>query len=254
LRFALAGEVDPIATPQQPELFFRPVEGIALGAHGVFGVAHNAGDTPATARRAIASGAHVVEIDVVASRGRLAVAHDQPLPIAYGALRLRTVSLDRLWRIALDAPAIELDLKQSSPLFVEPLVAFLGAHRNADVIVAARHVSTLRQLRARTPWVRRFLSVGGRLSLERVLRDPTVRGVVQGVAVREDLLDAGTIRRLDARGLTILAWVVDDPDRTSALVRLGVDGITTNNLALLELLGRRRQSHALSRPAHTGGA
>jgi glycerophosphoryl diester phosphodiesterase len=35
----------------------------------------------------------------------------------------------------------------------------------------------------------------------------------------------------------ILAWTVNDGQRLSQLVRLGVDGITTANLAILRALG-----------------
>jgi glycerophosphoryl diester phosphodiesterase len=195
----------------------------------------------------------MVEIDVVASRGRLGIAHDRPLPLSYGMLQLRSVAIDPVWRIARSAPVVELDLKQSSPLFVEALVEFLGRHRDADVLVATPNVATLRAIRARAPWARRFLSVTGRVGLERALHDPVLVGLVHGVSVRHDLLDAATTRGLKERGLTILAWVVDDPRRTAELVRFGVDGITTNNLAMIELLGRRPQPNALSTaPARSG--
>jgi hypothetical protein len=253
LRLALAGGADRVVTPRQPELVYRPVGGLALGAHGVFAVAHNSGDTTATARRAVAYGAQVVEIDVVASRGRLGIAHDRPLPLTYGVLRLRSVGIEPVWRIARGAPVVELDLKQSSPLFVEALVAFLRTHRDADVLVATPHAATLRALRARTPWVRRYVSITGRVALERVLHDPLLDGLAQGVSVRHDLLDGPTTRRLKAHGLTILAWVVDDPRRVAQLVRFGVDGITTDNLALVELLARRQLPNALSpSPARSG--
>ncbi len=238
LRFALADEAGRISVPRQPSLFYERV-GDLSGTRGVFGVAHNAGDSPATVSTALAYGAHVVEIDVVSSKGRLRAAHDLPLP-AFGAIRLRAPDLEQVWRVAQRADAIELDLKQSSPIFLEPLLAFLRMHHGPEVIVASRRLSMLRTLRKQAPSVRRFLSVPTGLALERLRIDPLVPGAVEGVTIRQDLLDARTTRWLKSQHLIVLAWVVDDARRARELVDYGVDGIATNNLAMLEALGRSR--------------
>src|SRR6266496_4031602 len=45
LRFVLQDDVDRITRPKQPSLFYSSVGGSILDARGVFGVAHNAGDS-----------------------------------------------------------------------------------------------------------------------------------------------------------------------------------------------------------------
>jgi glycerophosphoryl diester phosphodiesterase len=57
------------------------------------------------------------------------------------------------------------------------------------------------------------------------------------VSIRETLLDEETVDWLKEQELLILAWVVDDGFRMNELVEMGVDAITTDNLAIMELLG-----------------
>ena len=82
--------------------------------------------------------------------------------------------------------------------------------------------------------------------------DPTLVALVDGVTIRQDLLDEPTVDWLNERGLTALAWTVNDLTRVNELVRLGVDAITTDNLAIMELLGGQRRGEApLVRPPST---
>jgi glycerophosphoryl diester phosphodiesterase len=238
LRVVVDDELARVTRPVQPKLFHGSVGATALEPRAVFGVAHNAGDSLHAVTEAVAAGAQVVEIDVVAVRGELRVAHDRPLP----ALGLDAPDLESIWGLASAAGAVELDLKQTSPLFLEALLPFLAAHRGVDVIVASRRVAVLRAVRERAPWARRFLSVGNRVALERALRDPFIDGIVQGVSIRHDLLDARTVRRLKQQDVVVLAWVVNDVPRLNRLLRYGVDGVTTDNLAILELLAVRARA------------
>jgi len=43
----------------------------------------------------------------------------------------------------------------------------------------------------------------------------------------------------------VLAWTVNDLTRVNELVRLGVDAMTTDNLAIMELLGGQRRGERL---------
>jgi glycerophosphoryl diester phosphodiesterase len=244
IRFAFADRAAVLTHPRQPELFARS-SGSPLAARGVFGVAHNAGDSVQAVSVAVARGANVVEIDVASSRGRLVAAHDRALP-SLGLLQLRAPELEGIWKVAKRADAIEFDLKQSSPLFLEPLLTFLRSHRGPELIVATRSVSTLRSLRREAPWVVRFLSIGHPYQLERLRIDDSLGGLVQGVSVRESLLDARTTRWLKARHLVVLAWIVDEVRRARQLVKYGVDGIATNNLTMIESLGRQHRPDVLT--------
>ena len=67
--------------------------------------------------------------------------------------------------------------------------------------------------------------------------DPALQKAIGGVSVFQGLVDANLVTWAHQHKLLILAWTVNDGQRASQLVRLGVDGITTANLAILWALG-----------------
>ena len=56
------------------------------------------------------------------------------------------------------------------------------------------------------------------------------------MTIFQGLVDANLVRWLHERDLLVLAWPVNDVQRLNGLVRLRVDGVTTANLAILEVL------------------
>jgi glycerophosphoryl diester phosphodiesterase len=78
--------------------------------------------------------------------------------------------------------------------------------------------------------------------------NPDRLSLIDGVTIRHTLLDEDAARWLREQHLIVLAWTVNDLPRTNELVRYGVDAITTDNLAIMELLGgQRRGENRLSR-------
>jgi glycerophosphoryl diester phosphodiesterase len=57
------------------------------------------------------------------------------------------------------------------------------------------------------------------------------------VSVFQGLVDASLVTWVHEQKQLILAWTVNDSQRLNHLVRLGVDRITTANLAILRALG-----------------
>jgi glycerophosphoryl diester phosphodiesterase len=55
---------------------------------------------------------------------------------------------------------------------------------------------------------------------------------------RHSLVDERLVRNVHDAGGRVIAWTVDDAAEASRLARLGVDGICTDDVALLEPLGR----------------
>ena len=51
-------------------------------------------------------------------------------------------------------------------------------------------------------------------------------------------MDANLVTWVHRHRLVLLAWTVNDSERFNQLVRLGVDGITTGSLAILQALSR----------------
>ena len=71
------------------------------------------------------------------------------------------------------------------------------------------------------------------MPLPRALR----RRPVDGVSIHERLLRPDTVGPLRAIADVVLTWTVNRPARASELVRLGVDGIVTDDVATLSRPG-----------------
>lgn len=226
-----------------PRRFFREVgldglDGDLLDAYaGVFAIAHNAGDSIATTRTALERGVDVIEIDVVSLDGRLYAAHDSPHRW-YSSFVFRGPSLAQVWRETAGAAAVKLDLKESDPRYVDRVMGFVWANgEGRRVIVASRDPGVLEAFAGRLPSVYRLLSIGSERELEAPRDDPATMASIDGVTIRATLLDAEAVAWFGERRLLVMAWTVDRLGRANDLVGWGVDGITTNNLAIARLLG-----------------
>ena len=160
-----------------------------------------------------------------------------------------------VWTAAAQTDLVKFDLKESSPAYLELVLAFIAAHRQQhQVVVATNDPASLRLFAVRAPEVLRFASVGHGGQLAALRADPELVALIDGVTIRESLVDEETARWLREHGLRVLAWTVNDLDRANALVRLGVDAITTVNLALRALIGgQRRGEGVLTSPDATPG-
>jgi hypothetical protein len=217
---------------------------------GVFGVAHNSGDTVRATIQALVHGADVVEIDVIAIDGRLYAGHGVPTRVL-GWSAFRGPLLRDIWVVAASADAIQLDLKSSSSGYLNLVLRFLAERQGgAGVVVSSSDAAALRVFADKAPEALRLLSVGSQSRLTSLQADPDLIALIDGVAIREDLLDDETMAWLDERQLLVFAWTVNDIARVNDLVALGVDAITTDSLAILELLGgQQRGERRLARPS-----
>ena len=91
------------------------------------------------------------------------------------------------------------------------------------------------------PAAQRLLLVFTRRGLAQIHRDPEVLRAVDGVSIRERLLTAQEHRWLKDRGMKTFAWTVNDGERMNKLVAQGVDGLITDRLDVMALLGGRRE-------------
>jgi hypothetical protein len=255
------GRGEEWTTGLRPVNFYRELDAELLDDYaGTFAVAHNSGDSVEATLEALGRGADVIEVDVVAVEGRLYAAHG--VPVNWVGNRLfRGPPLERVWIASAAADAIKLDLKDSSPEFQELLLRFLAARSGQRrVIVVSSDVAMLQQLATERPEVIRLLSVGSTGGFRSLEENPDLLPVVDGVSVRHTLIDEERAGWLEERGLLTLAWTVNDLTRVNELVMLGVDAITTDNLAIMTLLGGQERTEnpldQLRRPAEpelTGG-
>jgi hypothetical protein len=203
----------------------------------VFSVGHNAGASVQTTHQAIASGADVIEIDVVAMGGELVSAHLPPLSVI-GPWFYQGPTLETVWRASDDAQIVQLDLKESTPEFRKLLLKFLDEHAGErTIMVATADVTTLILVREHAPAVLRFLSVPDVSRLQSLYADEDLIALIDGVTIRYQLVSAESVANLKALDLIVLAWTVNDLATVNQFVQFGVDGFSTNNLAIMRLLG-----------------
>lgn len=224
----------------QPYQFLGKLEADLLDDYGqVFSVAHNSGDSVEATRKALRNGADVIEIDVITIGTTLYAGHDRPLPFV-GSHVFRGPRLEVVWNVAREAEVIKLDLKQTSPGYVDRVIRFLEAQDEHPVIVSSHSADVLVRFESGYPRAVRLLSIKTPLAFEALKQDDRALAVIDGVTIRHTLLDEDSAGWLKERGYLIFAWTVNDLARVNELVELGVDAITTENLAILQLLGDNR--------------
>lgn len=203
----------------------------------VLGVAHNAGNNAGTLATALRYGADVVEIDVISARGQLVAGRDQALPWL-ARLLFRGPTLIQAWDHAAAAGIVKLDLKQTDRGFLDDLIAFLAPRAGARrVMISSPDQDALLYLHSRLPDVTLLFSVAWPDAVHQLKSDPALQKAIGGISVFQGLVDTSLVAWAHQHKLLILAWTVNDGQRASQLVRLGVDGITTANLAILRALG-----------------
>jgi len=209
-------------------------------------VAHR---TPASAARCAhlaAAGAALFEVDVQLRAGHVAVSHYLPLGPA-GRLQRdnwrlrwhtrsrRDPALDQVDAVVPPGCRVLLDVKESTAARRRALVDALAEElpERARYVLCSPQPDDLE--RARAAGFATWRTVRDRLELAAALdgRDRLADGAV---TIRHSLLDARTLERLQERAGTVVAWTVNDPERGRELRRLGVDGVTTDRLAVLHEL------------------
>lgn len=212
------------------------------------------GNTTAAFEAAARTGVDMIEFDVLSARpdgtGELRLAHD------YDDLRARPDALtleEGLEHLAGSGYAgIELDVDLKLTGYEERVLEALGRHGLLDrSLVCSTERASLRTLRAAAPGLRLGLSVPKLRSdpttsartrhaallaaavARRVLPHLAARriraGEMDAVMVHWRLMSPGLLRAVRRAGGEVYVWTVDDRDRVQALVRLGVDGIITND-------------------------
>ncbi len=230
-------QVQRFTTGLPPDQFNRALDPALLKDYsGVRGIAHNAGNRLDTLAVALDHGADVIEVDLISVRGELVGGRDQPLPWLSNHL-FRGPPLEDVWDAAATAPVLKLDLKQSDPRFIDDVIAFLQPRQGSrEVMISTRDREALLRLHSALPHVTLLFSIGFPEGLAQLRRDTDLQSAVGGVSIFHGLVDDSTMDWLHSQGLLVLAWPVDDVERLNRLVRLGVDGVTTANLAILEVL------------------
>jgi hypothetical protein len=212
----------------------------------IIGSAHNSGGRIEATVEAIIFGADAIEADVIAINGQLYTGHTPPLPLI-GDWFFRGPTLEQVWAASYRADAFKLDLKEDSPEYVDLVVDFITSRpEGRDIVVASRSADVLATIRERAPRAILLLSVPDEATFEKLQGDERLQRTIDGITVRESIVDYDMVSWLNERGLGTFAWTVNDLERVNELIRLGVDGITTDNLAILSLLGGQTRNEPAS--------
>ncbi len=250
--FSSGERTDRIISGVIPRHFIRQFDSDPLENYdGIHGIAHNSGDSLDKIASAVEAGAHGIEIDVIPYRGELYARHNQPL-IVFGEFGFRPVLLEDAWAAA-ETEVIQLDLKETSPIFLRDVSAFLERHQDDGriALVSSWDVETLRYFQDRNPGIGRLLSVGTLTAYDELRNSVDSlqeSDLLDGVTVFHELLDLTSVRWLDEHELLVFAWTVEPLSRVNELTLLGVDAIVTDNLSILNLLRERRQFEEVATP------
>ncbi len=203
---------------------------------GVLGVAHNAANRLDTLQVALDHGAEVVEADLISVRGELVAGRDQPMSWLTNQI-FRGPTLAQVWDAAAPADVLKLDLKRNDDAFLDDLVTFLTPRQTSrEVMVATRDRDAIVRLHRDLPQIAVLLSIGFPEGVQQLRSDAELQTAIGGVTIFQGLVEANLVGWLHERDLLVLAWPVNDVQRLNDLVRQRVDGVTTANLAILEVL------------------
>ena len=178
-----------------------------------------------------------MEADVRLYRRRLEVRHLKtvgPLPIFWDRWQIASpwrprLQLSELLAATSATTELVLDLKGRNERLAAHILVALGSHLGRRrFTVCARHWSMLDAF-VGLP-VRRVCSVGSPRQLRRFLTRFAGQRL-EGVSIHERLLDAESVSSLRAIAEVVMTWPVNRPERARELLRLGVDGLITDDVA-----------------------
>ena len=238
-------------------------------------IAHGFGNGRRRLLRALIGPVDLVETDVRFQGGKMVVRHERKLgtlPVLVDEKACLNIKSDHrcrlhLWRwyIALEGNPLALQevlakVKDKRGLLLD-LKGEYGAREEAlaqalaetlermgmgeQVTICGQNWSLLGHVRAAAPHLEVYYSIDRPDQLEAFLamleHDP-----IDGICLNQALIEEPLIERLKALGIVIYTWTVDELWRAHELLELGVDGIISNSLETLGLLGagphRQRQA------------
>jgi glycerophosphoryl diester phosphodiesterase len=206
-------------------------------------VAHRAGNRLDLLHSAEAAGAQYIEADVWLARGRVEVRHAEQigrLPLLRERWRIlvarRPLLLEELLGALAPGTRLLLDLKGADPRLPAAARALLEEHAPRHAYAVCSPNWALLEPFRDAPGAEVWHSVNDEPALA------AVGGAVAGsarpvVTVDHRLLTAERVEALRAFAPTVVAWTVNSPARARELLRWGVGGITSDDLALLAALG-----------------
>ena len=213
------------------------------------------GNTIESFEAAVDAGVDMIELDILRDRdGRLVVAHDHQ-----DALSRRPLTLPEALVAFLEPPLdkVEIDCDLKLPGREAELAGALAGHGLIErAMVSTMEISSLQKLRQLEPelrlgwtfpktrrdWTRsRWAGPGvaaGVAALRRRFPKQLARKApeldVDAVWVYHPIATPRLVEAAEEAGVELIAWTVDELDRMVELLRMGVDGVCSNDPRLFE--------------------
>lgn len=217
----------------------RPIRSGHRGAAGLV-----AANTLASFAEAVRLGCDLVEVDVQPTAdGVLVLLHDNDVVVDGRRRPVAALTLKALRQAVPDVPALGdalallgdgaiplLDLKGSG--FEAQLAATVERAGIRRAIVCGGPLSSLLATHQGYPAIATSLTFDTR-ELEGLHAAAIAELPTDAVTVNHRRLTAALVDLFHEQGISVLAWTVDDAPRMHEVVRMGVDGITTNRPDLL---------------------
>jgi glycerophosphoryl diester phosphodiesterase len=200
-------------------------------------------NTLASFRRAFELGADAVELDVHSTRDRVVVVHHDPTLTKTGPA-IKDLSWPELedcvdgliptLRSVLEAISASATVYvEIKGLGIEKEVAETLAHSPVRCAVHSFDHATIERMREIAPKIARGVLFDGSLAM---LNDVLARSAARDVWPHWKLVDQALVNRVHARGCRVIAWTVNSREEARRLAALGVDGICSDDVRLLEEL------------------
>ncbi len=248
---------------------------MASTSNGPVRIAHGFGNSRRRLSRALIGPVDLVEADVWFLDGKMAVRHEHKvgrLPVLvdrkaclhlksehawrlplwrwYIALERNPLALEEVLARAKDRRGLLLDLKgeygDREEALAQALAEMLGRMgMEEQATICGQNWPLLGHLRTAAPHLKVHYSIDSADHLE-AFQAMLERDPIRRICLHQSLIEGPLIERLKGLGMTIYTWTVDDLWRAHELLELGVDGIISNSLEMLGLLGasHRRQRQA----------
>lgn len=205
-----------------------------LGHRGGRGDGWPAENSIAAFERALAEGAHGVELDVRLSRdGELVLHHDPRFPdgrsvaaSARGALATLEEAL-----AALRGRIVNVEVKPDVPrrfALCRAVARCLGRTSGVEVVVSSFDPAIVLAMAALAPRVPRAILVGERTPRLATRLPLAMRRFVAAAHLQDALITPAAVRRLEAAGLRVVAWTVNSEARARELADWGVEWVITD--------------------------
>jgi glycerophosphoryl diester phosphodiesterase len=211
-------------------------------------IAHRAGNHPADLRAALDAGVDLVEADIHLFRDALEMRHSKALGRHLlweqwrDLTRRRDVAVPLLadiLAVAAGDARLMLDLKGPFPAVAPRVAAALRESAPGVPMTVCATQWRLIDAFEDQPHIRRVYSAGNRRRLAR-LRALVRRRPVHGVSIRIDLLTPAVVADLRRHTDLVMVWAVDTEAALDRARALGVTGVISKNLPLLQRLAAAR--------------